>query len=321
MDIFERIYNMELNRDDEYLYTLGDDNLDQLWNLRSKSPVFTPSKQQIDDFAAFTYLFGLCGFVPYNFTAIPVGYIATFKNGDEAKTIIIDNGPVARFYREKLHELVKEKLEDESLSEEERTLFSELDRMLGNEEMSLLDVCLYINSIRGDALDERINDSMFEFSNHPDSLNSRNCDDNHKVLENICCDLLGYDYKSATEEQRKEAKALSKVILDTWILPGYFTYVGHNRTGDAVYNDVDVLTNLAKLESLRKDLKSNENIAKVLNMCSTDYTADVVYDILKVISKCEDIKQSKEKIDSLVQDSDYAKERKENARNYLRNKR
>lgn len=321
MDIFDKIYDSELTRDENNLYTLGDSRLDMTFNLKQQSPVFTPNKKHIEDFAAISYLFSILGFTPFNFTATTMGYIACYNNGEESKTIMIDNGPITKIYRQKIKTLIDEKLKGNNLNKDERFILEQTSVLMENDNMDMIDICLFINSLGADKIfNVNIEKTMFEFSPDKRSLNSKNCDNNHEILRVICCEVLGYDPDSMNKEQSAEVEELYKDILNNWILPGYLTYKGKDRSGKSIYHDTDSLTNLNRLNELFSKVKSKEHLVKILNMCATDYTADIVYDVLCIINNCKDVQVSKESINDTISDSLYIDGRKSMARSYIDHK-
>ena len=325
MDIFEKIYNLKLERNDKLVYTLGDNTLDTLWGLDQEYPSFAPSKDQIENFAAFTYLFGICGYTPYNFSAIPSGYVATYKSGDDYKTVLIgkEDSAVLNFYKEKLLELVKSKA---NRGTHLGRVYDYLKWLLEGKDMSLKEVCLSMgfklnnmNAETAKIFKERISKAMFEFSSDEKSLNSRNCDQNHIILDMITSKVLGYDYKNLNDEQKEKVRELSEDILNNWIYKGYLTYRGYDRNDNPLFRDENVLNRLHRLDEINEKLHSFEGISKILTMCATDYSADLVYKVLEVMNECQDIDLSEEKIDQIVANTRYNEFYKEQSYDYLNN--
>lgn len=97
--------------------------------------------------------------------------------------------------------------------------------------------------------------------------------------------------KSEYAAKLKDAKALFDRIFDGFIMPGYFIYksTGMDRAGQAVPKDGMILNKAERISELKGILEEagfcdsfilSANIIDIYNMCSTDYSADVIYDIL-----------------------------------------
>ena len=302
---FEELKKLELRRKENMFYTLGDDGLDKLFDLKQSTAVFAPEDKVVKKFAAVSYLFGLAGYVASNFTAIPMGYLVTYKKGNESQTVVISGD--FEYYREILIDNLREKLNDQSLTEEEKEIFSQGISALEDNTRSLEDICLVLNSEiqklqQPTSLTQDLENAKYPFSSAPDSLNLTNCNNNHVILGAVCKDLLG------SQASENDVKELYDNILNNWILNnGYFTYLGHDRTGAPKPQDGQILNNRERMEELfkilstkLKDPTARARVCPVINMCSTDYTADIVYAVMEEMTACTEPAKSRDKLTQIV---------------------
>lgn len=304
---FESLYSKVLKRKPSNLYTLGDKKTDKLWGLDQNIPTFTPEKKIIDDFASMSYLYGLLGYTASNYTAIPAGYLVTYKKGSKVATIIISPGTksenISKFVEE-----INAYQESETLTETERDFFTSLAKTIKTKNVRLLDVCLAANArLEKESgltdLKEKREKAKAPFdSNDKNSVNSQNCDNNHILLERVCRDILGYpvEDEEVTEEQRKEAYDLSRQILSERIIPSYLTYVGKARDNTPIPRDNQVLTKKEMIMKIFDIVKTSRKLSMALTMCATDYTADVVCAIINEIINCKVVSVSRSIIDTEI---------------------
>lgn len=74
---------------------------------------------------------------------------------------------------------------------------------------------------------------------------------------------------------------MAKEVLG-WIMDGYFTHRGYNRDGENVAKDRAVITKRAIDKNSKYKKIFGQDLKKILNMCTTDYTADRVYDVVAI---------------------------------------
>lgn len=303
-DFFKNLSNKLLKRKEDGFYTLGDENLDSLWGLTQQSPNFTLDKECVENFAGYVFLIGLFGYNVANFTSIPAGFMATFQKGKESTTVVITNS-VADYYKQVLVDLIDKKLNSKTTSYQEVILFRFIKDLLEEKEFSILDIALLANekinkSKEFSCLQKNIENAMYPFSGDKDSLNSKNCNDNHILLRRICEERVCDNLQIKSDE---EVDQLYNYVLQEWILPGYFVYRGFNRKGEPVEQKATVLNDTERFSLLEQKLKDREKISIAINMCATDYTADVVYAILEKIKDCPSYIQARERVDKVVPDT------------------
>lgn len=308
---FEDFYSSELVRKQPSgFYTIGDEKLDHSFGLDQYVASFTPSKAQIENFAAISYLYGLIGYKVSNFTAIPAGYLATYKKDGKVATILVSEATITQ-YSYNLAEEILNFIKENELSEDERAFFLNARKFLYGEKKvsqgeknTLLHICAKLNeNIESSASLERVKDArddaveLFVFSGE-DSVNKRNCDENQLVIERVCRDILGYplNESDASKEQVEESKIMGDKFLHETILPRYQTYMGN--CGEK--RDAQILNREELLRDFNSILKSPRRLAIILNICATDYSADLIADLLLEISKCESFDEQKQSIDEFV---------------------
>ena len=299
IDLLKKLRKGVLVRTESGVYTLQGEsinelakekgkNIDDVFGISQKRASFTPSKTAIEQFAASVYLFGLFGFKPENFTSIPVGYLVTFGRNNETNTLLI-HGAKNEYYREILIDEITTKMQAGGVESAEKELLQKVVKGLKNG-TNLLDICYMVSTEIEKSQEPWAKEMQNNSSKAIDEfnrVNQQNCDENHVLLHKECMKVLGYDEKTATPEQIQEAKILSEKILNEWILPAYLEYVGHDRQGYVLDRKTQIVSENPRVLEAFEIMKSKGGVAKVLTMSSTDYTADVVRDILKVIKNKE----------------------------------
>lgn len=299
IDLLKKLSKGVLVRTESGVYTLQGEsinelakekgkNIDDVFGISQKRASFTPSKTAIEQFAASVYLFGLFGFKPKNFTSIPVGYLVTLERNDETNTLLI-HGAKNEYYREILIDEITTKMQAGGVESAEKELLQKVVKCLKNG-TNLLDICYMVSTEIEKSQEPWAKEMQNNSSKAIDEfnrVNQQNCDENHVLLHKECMKVLGYDEKTATPEQIQEAKILSEKILNEWILPAYLEYVGHDRQGYVLDRKPQIVSENPRVLEAFEIMKSKGGVAKVLTMSSTDYTADVVRDILKVIKNKE----------------------------------
>ena len=212
---------------------------------------------------------------------------------------------LASTYRKELIKILKTKLKDSTLTQEEKSFLKDIQSLIKKKDVSMIDIAIIANEkIKRDknlqSFEKNIDAAKFPFSGDKNSLNSKNCNDNHTLLRKVCCQQLGYEYPPKTTEEIKNVDKMYDTILNGWIIPGYLSYVGHDRAGNPLEQKPTIINDTEKMQELKKVLSSKSGVAIVLNMCSTDYTADVVYSILDNIQQSENISESKKQISKVL---------------------
>ena len=302
---FEEMNKIELTRKQNGKYTLGDESLDRLLGLDQDYATLTPKPTAVQELAAASYLYGAIGYVATNFTAIPTGYVATFKKGGDIQTVVI-SGSERPYYKKNLISLCGNIVRGNTQSKDVIDVAALIQASLLNKE-SLMETahttCIIADYSKGEAIRKNIDNAIYPFSSDKQSLNSKNCRNNHRVLAIICCRQLGIklprkildSYVSQeqpdkipedlpTEDILKVRNLYNKVV--EWILSGYFAYRGADRT-QPIARESEILNSPGRIESLHKLIKGESNINAIINMCATDYTADMIYYIMQRIDKSQ----------------------------------
>lgn len=333
MNIFNELRNYTLTRNNQGVYVLkkGNDetSLNKIFGLSTIT--LTPDEHQINNFAAMCYLYGLFGINVSAFTAVPAGFIATFsKDNNEYGTFFTDPYYVSQDIMRLCEEQTKEEPQNSNF-------YKMVATILEDSKLSLLERSLMISSfIQQTDIKKREEEAIKQFN----VVNQQNCDDNHLVLEDIVSlnkDLLAdlnqvnksetpnetiielvnkREFSSESDkdeylEQLKGAKETFNKVLSEFILDsGYFVYRGRNKEQDGtVLNKQDraaILRNILKSNNPNKnDDDISADIIDIYNMCSTDYSADIVYDVLVKISE-----NNKQQVNSEVPKAENNKEEK-----------
>ena len=288
---FKDIEKRELVRKENLLYTLGDDGIDKFLYLDQNLATLAPDSGAIKNFASATYLFGLFGMVASNFTAVPSGFLVTYKSGSDLSTILImdEDNP---YFKTILLEKVNNKLQSD-MEEKEKEVFVLMKTLLESD-ISLTEVVIKVDSLIKNNKQEKlltaVDDAIYPFSSAEDketgkalTLNSQNCQNNHIILRSICFKLLKINPETTNEKDLKLVKDLYKDILNEWILPGYLTYRGTDRDGNAIERDHQILNKPERIKQASQRFATHRQVNLIMNMCSTDYAADIVYFILSKI--------------------------------------
>lgn len=309
---FERLNNRVLKRGANGLYTLGDSELDKAFGLSQEIATLTPNKEAIESFASASFLYGLMGYKPTDYTAIPAGFLATYVSGDKHVTLFISSDKNA-YYKEQIFNMFEESTKDKSYSNDEHNLFHTAKNLIASADMPLKEVCLNvgneINTIyKIKSAADNIQTVINEFdSNIEGTVNYNNCENNHLLGAKVCCEYyFGVRYDDATADVQKQAWGIFNAIKDNWIIPRYFTYVGHDRNNVAINQDAQILNKKEHLieflelekqiikefdvDKVREDNMTGERLSSknfmlsiLYNMCSTDYTADAVHDVIAIM--------------------------------------
>lgn len=356
-NMLNELRKCELVRNERHILTLkGREDLDRLFGFDVAT--LTPNKDQICYFAAICYLFGLFGINVSSFSAIPLGFVASFKkNGEFFGTFLSEPTYVSRII---LGLCIKTK----NIEPSNAAFFDSVLGIMSDNETSLIDKCIKIRNLnKNEIIKNRTKEALEQF----DKVNLQNCKDNGIIIEKIVSgsseiaeDLHAINaYEEAEKKKLKEKGETKnvKIPLDDKILElvgnrrfdseedrlnylqclkntkavhdelfygyildsGYYVYVGRNRNQNGkVLNDITRISLLRKLlQSInpQKDHSDiNTDIIDILNLCSTDYSADVVYAVFDRIANGK--AQSMERI-TRVPNNKGNKEEVANARNNI----
>lgn len=318
---FEELYKTKLTKNrenNEMSYSLGDEQLEKGLGLNISVPTLSSSDAELKLFATNIYLYGILGYRLEEFTAVPAGFLCSFQkpeksvNGKVQKaencTVLISEGTVSE-YRKKFSELFKAESELEDLSSDHSRFFLELSKMLedenfyGYEELlarfisselknnpklsgQTLEDGTVINPLPdGTTLNSRIENAISAIdSKGENSVNQRNCDDNQVLLERIARNI----HLQAGEEvpSDEQIKIEGEVILKEVLLPKYREYIS---------GESDILTSSDLIAEFAKIFQSRGSAVLALNICSTDFSADKVAEIVKDIANSEEPLKTSEK--------------------------
>ena len=304
-EFLAKVYSTPLVRDPDTLkYTLGDKQLDDLFDLGQVSSGFAPSKESVLNFAATTFLYGIAGYKATNYTSVPGGFLVTYQRknprGENMVATVLISDDEGIYWQEELAKTIDEVSYYPNYDDAEYSIMHQLSTMMRSESFfkDQMSQCVaFADIINHDAIfmpyiKHNIAQAMFPFSSskEPQSLNSRNCEENHTLLDMFCAKELGLDYDALVDEaitfeqqgaddKLKQIKEMRNDILHGWILPGYFTFVG-NKRGVPTARNAQILNNQKRLAELQQKVKNPKALAAIVNMCATDYSADVVYGIL-----------------------------------------
>ena len=350
-EIFSKIKNKRLRRNEYGLYTLDDSDLDRMLGLDDKVFTLTPNKEHITTFAAMTYLFGLFGMSIESFTAIPLGYIATYKNGGTFITFepVIEE-ELVNLCEAEIGRLKKKKEKDELNETDEKLieLYNEILDIIKDTSLSLFKKSIMISGLKSDEIklphnlneldqldeEEKITSVVLEDFK---SANKNNCNKNDSLLCNILAgytkekqdlgimddwskmladDLISimktkrdgigtilselvnkHEFESKEEKERYfqmlcSRKKLYDEIMYGYILSGYHTYIGLDERRKRILQDGEILNKKDQIDKIGQKVGETEEnsyiyhlyLRHILNLCSTDYSADVVSMLLRSIT-------------------------------------
>lgn len=306
-EFLAEVYKTPLKREPKTLkYTLGNKKLDDLFDLGQVSSGFGPSKESVTTFAAATFLYGVIGYNATNYTSVPGGFLVTYQkenNGKSDVATILVTDEEGIYWADALVETYKKEIQNGKYNEAEQSILLPLHNMMCTKRFfeSPLYKCLgfadVINS-KAEAmptLKQNVLNAIFPFSSsrEPMSLNIKNCEENHTLIDMFCAKEMGLDYDDVVDSaiggedyaqaQMEEIKEMRESLLNDWILPGYFTFVG-NKRGVPTIRDAQILNNQDWFGQLQAKVKNPKALAAIVNICATDYSADVVYGILDTLN-------------------------------------
>ena len=338
-EFFKDIQKRELKRDENMLYTLGDEHVDKFLYLDQNVATLSPDSGAIKNFAAVSYLFGMLGMPPINYTAVPSGFLVTYKNKEQEEvcTLLVmdEENP---YFEEVIINYIKEKLHDETLSEDEKEILKETARLIRDEKVPLIEVVTRVEKLIQEKEEKKqpvqnlrkgILASQTEFDCLRDeetkkatTINQQNCDDNHVVLWSICAKLLGFKSDTENEQEKQQIQALNDSILNDWILKNYRVYADKavDENGNKVPQNKQILNEEKVIAHAKGNFVTHKNACLILNMCSTDYAADIVFAIMKSITgstKEMTVEEMLNKIQTIMPNTEQNFEQKRKARNDL----
>ena len=240
MDFFVELKGKKLVRGLDGLYTLNDTNLDRFFGINS-CITLTPNKHNIANLAAMNYLFGLFGLNASSFVAIAAGYLVSYSKDDKFYGTFMTLDHLQAYIPSELLKLCRQESEKSS-NDEDRMMYSNIEKILSDKNLSLLEKSLCISSfIKENGItkfDEKISKSILVYQNS----NQKNCDDNHFVLCKIISDgndEFAEDLNKIKDENVKHnslekeyveklmaARCVYNNVLNNFILPGYLHIEG-----------------------------------------------------------------------------------------------
>lgn len=295
----------------------------------------TPDKDQICNFASMCYLFSLFNIKVSSFSAIPRGYVASFtRNGEFFGTFLTDPNYISQVIIGLCKELGSKFYQDviKIMSCEGMNLTDKCLEISKLGKSEIVDGCIKeaikkFNEVNTQNC--RDNDTIIENIVSPDS--DVMCDliiingviaalKEDKIIEDLGSIIVSVvdRKKFSSEEERstyiaKVAKAKKDFddIFDNFIIQeGYYVYRGKGKEQNG-----KILNSRERIEELRQKLQEIKPNAKpkhiaadiidIINMCATDYSADIVYDVLNCIANGET-----KKIDAVIPDNEGNQEEK-----------
>lgn len=290
---YEELREKRLRRNEQSFYTLGNSNLDRLFCINDRLTL-TPNPFHIANFAAINYFYGLFGINVDSFTSVPSGFIASYVNGESQEfygTFWLSD---TLYVLSNIIKLCEEKI----FLGENKEVYEYIRTILKNNDMSLLEKGLmannYLKQNNISIFDDQIAKSKEAFH----EVNNQNCADNHKILKDIV---------SNNKEKYEE-------VLNTFILPGYLQYRGYDRENNPLKQEGQILNEFDRIVTLINMLGYDKlpyyeqrdkllNIISVLNMCSTDYSADIVENLISKIIECReaDLNNLKDRVSEMIE--------------------
>lgn len=86
--------------------------------------------------------------------------------------------------------------------------------------------------------------------------------------------------RTLSKQESLEGKVITYDKMMSWVLDGYYTHRGYDPNGNQLIMDRGILNKRLAKSNVEKLLGSN--FAEVLNICTTDYVADRVADVINL---------------------------------------
>ena len=314
---FDELRAEKLERKDGK-YTLGRDDYDHLFGINDVMTL-TPNEKSVASLANVTFLFGVLGININSFTAVASGYLASFNGDGYEATFIINE--YEDYIKKEMIKLCKIKIEEDTeytplynyiislikenlpLSEIALNTSSYINRFgLREEKIKTLNAIDQFNKINQQNFSDNhmiLCKIIFRNEEYAKDLNElkeiSDIDEVNEKIYNYAKEKYNFSDKEEKEYINKmlEARRLYDIIMHDFILPGYLSYRGRDRNNKRIIQDSQIINDEQRLTSLMVLLKSKKDIfgyyilpsvIQILNMCSTDYTADMAYDYMNGIS-------------------------------------
>lgn len=306
-EFFDKLRKTKLKRREDGTYVLDNENLNRTLAMGDTTLVLTPDQSQIASFAAMTFLFGLFNINVETFTSIPTGFIATYKKGEEFY------GTFCSFPDSYIENAIIELCDENSkeIKDTKSVVYGRIKEIMSKSNTTLVEkaviISTYIKTVEvnplysAHMLHASIQNAKIKFK----KANSNNCDDNHKLLcrviakgnsdlANALIDVKVEGNPNTYGQNLDEYSQKYDEIMDQFILPGYLSYRGFDRDNNPLNQQSQILNEKGRIDTIMKILgyenlkwpdEKFKNIIHVLNMCSTDYAADMVEAALDKIIK------------------------------------
>lgn len=294
--------NRKLERDSNTKkYYLLDTSTGKRTYMKDSNVHLLPERGDQKILSGAMYLLNVLGYKVTDFTTAPSGYFFQMENeglGDSLCGLSIAPSPASvdlddpkslpiplQYLLERIDEACNKKI-FAGVTDDERRVIEGIREGLGN--TCLVEIALRTNaSIKELGCDNLKGNAEAGLQAYKQK-NDSNCNNNHIILAEIIKKKIGIpesvDVASSVDSKLKDGtkltaeEAMFKVVRDramSWILSGYFEYSGRDRAkGMDIPINRDILNQRA-IESIR--LFGNESDANaVMNMCSTDYSADMI---------------------------------------------
>lgn len=315
MSIYQKMQGLSLRREDEtHHYTLEgiQDSSDLDWNgifkLRNATTAnLLPSRFESKVFAGAVAILNMFGYKITDMTTVRGGYLFQVDDGDNK---ILMFSAQCQGSRHHIMDVVKGVIEGQlpNMSTKEREVASAIFESMGKDECMIATALKASNMAKTLECDRFISNIESGYKAFQDK-NNLNCDENHKILSDIIVRHLTEDERFADkkddEARRAQVESLSRASISekekngepltedekyyasnydkimVWIIDGYFKYVGHDREGNPVPVDKDILNN--RVTECVEMMGNREDAAEILRMCSMDYPMDMVQSTLSII--------------------------------------
>lgn len=333
----KEVNKLSLTRNDDYLFTTGNEKIDKAFGLGHEVLYGNPSMGAQINFGALVYLSGLFGGNISSFTATPFGFIYQMNFEDKNGVYVVSENEFKStennflgFNVEDLKLRIEEFKKSNKLDENEQFFCDFVIRRLdeSNEKPMnyvLRNVSLLIKENPG--IFKRFEKNLRNARNSFVSTNNENCEKNNLQLIEMMYDshiknfneeyLLNkqlsayltnyYVYQNkdldsvldcldiSEDEKNIVQNVLNKLSqneedyimaneIKKWIIDGYYAHRGYCQDKEPVKKNKNIIHERAmdKDSKFRRIFK--QDLKKILNMCSTDYTADRVYDVISIYS-------------------------------------
>ena len=316
---FDELKQLQLLRNKEGYYTLNDSNIDYFFGINDFLTL-TPDQYHMALFAASNYFFGIFGINVSSFVAVSAGYLASYLKDEQFYGTFFTN---EYYLNNEFKKLCDEKINNndhiqfysyvkEVLSKDIPLMEKALMVSTYLKNNNLLDIKSNINTSlqHYDLVNQKnCNDNHFlickvifgDDESKARDLNAIKDLKDEELMENIQKLISLKIFKTDDDKDMyvtnlQEGRYKYRQILYDFILPGYLTYRGTDREGNRIEQKSQILNETDRIQKLKNilgydilDYSDRKNlfinVICILNMCSTDYSADMVYNVMCAINE------------------------------------